>query len=71
MRVHEWNSNVYVLRGKRDACEYAVLSDGYPQWKRTHEGVLFDDIEPFSTAKEWRSFPATHIRKLAGEADAG
>lgn len=70
MRVYEHEGNVYVIRDvenwdkKSPRCEYAVKRDGVETWVSCKEGVLFSDIEPYCTAKEWRK-PFTQDRVAA------
>lgn len=68
MRVHEFEGNIYVIRDMKDfviwgggpesqssrtRCEYAVRDHGGERWLPCEEGVLFKDIEPYCTVKEW------------------
>lgn len=59
MRVHEFEGNIYVIRDRGGSrrvhgCEYATNQGGEVAWSPCVEGVMFKDIEPFATVKEWR-----------------
>jgi len=54
VRRYSWNGRIYQVRdvfygGKLLRCEFAVRNpNGSKRWLPTYEGVMFEDISPWS-----------------------